>query len=134
MSIREHCLWSSINLTSIGIALLTVWISKTILSFPSHKAECNYIKWPLSPFSSYLYVVAPVWWRNHIEVKLIARPKNPLKVITIQKSGILRSGLSSNFDIVRFHKNYKVRKYQKSCVRERKTGCGRLFARWHLSK
>lgn len=41
----------------------------------------------------YLYVVADVWWRNHIEVKLIAKPKKPLNVITNQKVGILKSGL-----------------------------------------
>lgn len=42
---------------------------------------------------SHLYVVAPVWWRNHIDVKLMARPKNPLEVITSQNIGIFRSGL-----------------------------------------
>lgn len=49
----------------------------------------------------YLYVVAPVWWRNHIEVKLIARPKNPLSVITNQKMGNLKSGLHFKLRTIR---------------------------------
>jgi hypothetical protein len=50
-------------------------------------------------FNPYLYVVAPVWWRNHIEVKLIARPKKPLNVTTNQKVGNLKSGLPKDYDI-----------------------------------
>lgn len=41
----------------------------------------------------YLYVVALVWWRNHIDVKLIPSPKTPLAVMTSQNSGILKSDL-----------------------------------------
>lgn len=56
------------------------------------------VLWPFS----YLYVVAPVWWRNHIEVKLIARPKNPLKVITNQNIGNFKSGLPNRNMFIRF--------------------------------
>lgn len=45
----------------------------------------------------YLYVVALVWCRNHIDVKLMASPKKPLKIITAQKIGFLRRGLQIHF-------------------------------------
>jgi hypothetical protein len=45
----------------------------------------------------YLYVVALVCRRNHIEVKLIARPKTPLAVMTNQNIGILSRGLQIHF-------------------------------------
>lgn len=32
----------------------------------------------------YLYVVGPVWCKNHIEVKLMAKPRKPLAVATTQ--------------------------------------------------
>lgn len=47
-------------------------------------------------------MVAPVWWRNHMEVKLIARPKNPLSVTTSQKSGILNRGLHFRSTTIRY--------------------------------
>ena len=47
----------------------------------------------------YLYVVALVWWRNHMEVKLIPSPKTPLAVMTSQNSGILKRGLQIQLQI-----------------------------------
>lgn len=47
----------------------------------------------------YLYVVALVWWRNHIEVKLIPSPKTPLAVMTSQNSGILKRDLPIQLQI-----------------------------------
>lgn len=62
----------------------------------THIASKKSSYWPRKFLPSYLYVVAPVWWRNHMEVKLIARPRNPLNVITNQKLGNLKSGLQTS--------------------------------------
>lgn len=40
-----------------------------------------------------LYVVGPVCCKNHIDVKLMARPRNPLDVETIQNIGDLIIGV-----------------------------------------
>lgn len=42
-----------------------------------------------------LCVVGLVWCKNHIDVKLIARPSSPLNVITIQNMGYFNAGLYS---------------------------------------
>lgn len=41
-------------------------------------------------------MVGPVWFKNHIEVKLMARPSSPLAVATTQNIGILITSLSND--------------------------------------
>lgn len=76
------------------------------------RAVCEYWTWTSK---NYLYVVGLVWCKNHIEVKLIESPINPLAVATAQNAGSLTTSLEAKTQImVRMQKallNFETKKH-----------------------
>jgi hypothetical protein len=57
------------------------------------KETGTHIEYCYSEYGTYLCVVGLVWCKNHIDVKLIAKPSTPLMVATTQNMGIFNAGL-----------------------------------------